>query len=356
MLRACLLAVGMLLASLTPAFAAGFGATVTHGQVRWLNGEFNGPRVGPAWSVAVEKACDEVGKGGTVRLPAHWQDVQTPSGFDVRELKRALDICQKKGVKAFVAIGAKAPRGTYVPDTYERRVEATIRSKGTIIFSELMAQMGNALLAYEKYVVQELNHHSAVAGWQIEHEPMEFGQFLSSRVLVLELLKKEISLVRSMSKKPILLTAGVGMDDLGNDRKSRPKMVADLISLRPNLIGFAWYRAGVINGERYDVSDGHLGLLKELVAQVRKAGVSPIISGVQGEPWENDSSKVNFRNPNGNGTLRPATYRAHVLRLLEVGADAIWVDGIEFQIAAAQQGNKSWLLATRELAAKIRKR
>lgn len=354
MFRAFWLAMLLLLTGFVPASAAEFGVTFTRGHAKWLSGEWNGPGAGPKWLVSWEKACNEVGKGGYVRLPSHWQDVETSNGFDIEELKQALNIAQKKGVRVFVAIGAKSPRGTYVPDLYKRRVEATIRSKGTISLDEFMSQMGNALLAYNKYVVQELDKYPAVAGWQLEHEPMEFGQLISNRDVILALLRKEVAQVRAASKKPILLTAGVGMDDLESDRKARPKMVADLISLRPNYIGFAFYRAGVFGGERYDLTEGHWALLKELIQQVRKAGISPIVSGAQGEPWENDGSKVDFRTANGNGTLNPTTYRAHIQRLIGVGADAIWIDGIEFQIAASQQGNHSWLLVTRALAKQIR--
>lgn len=129
----------------------------------------------------------------SVRLPVYWEDVESSRGaYDYSDIKWQLDQAQKRDVQIILALGRKVPRWPecFEPDWWNEISQEDIREY--------------ELLKYIENTITQLKDYSNIAMWQVENEPFfPFGECKFK--IKKETLQKEVSLVRSLDARPIVI-------------------------------------------------------------------------------------------------------------------------------------------------------
>lgn len=133
-----------------------------------------------------------------MRLPVYWSEIESRAGeFDWTSLDFLVREAEKRDVELTLVVGRKVPRWPecYVPDWAEG-------------LTGLAAEA--ALLNMERAVVERYRNSPVLARWQVENELfLPFGVCPAPSP---ELLDKEITLVRSLDNRPIILTVSGELD------------------------------------------------------------------------------------------------------------------------------------------------
>lgn len=127
-----------------------------------------------------------------IRLAAYWDEIEPVEGeYNFERLDFLLDEAHKRDAKVVLAVGQKLPRWPecFYPewvknDNVDREV---------------------ALLTMLQTVVTRYDKHPAVELWQLENEPF-VGWFGECPKPNSSLLRQEEALIKSLSKKPIVIT------------------------------------------------------------------------------------------------------------------------------------------------------
>lgn len=147
--------------------------------------------LGLDWKDAYIKILDDL-KVKNLRLVAYWDDIEKENDvYDYSDIKWQLEEAGKRNVSVILAIGRKVPRWPecFEPTWWKNTDGESIR--------EL------ELYEYIKQTVEYLKTSTAIKMWQVENEPFfPFGECLPIKRNVVE---KEVQLVRSLVKQPILI-------------------------------------------------------------------------------------------------------------------------------------------------------
>ena len=128
-----------------------------------------------------------------LRIPTYWTSVEKNQGkFDFTDDDFMLEEAQKRGVKVVVVLGIKQPRWPecHVPQ-WAQKLSINDRHE--------------AALKYIKETVNRYKDNSAVYAWQIENEPF-FYPYGDCPVPDLDFFKKEVTLVKGMDKRPVIVS------------------------------------------------------------------------------------------------------------------------------------------------------
>lgn len=193
------------------------------------------------------------------RIPVYWSEIEPDRGvFQWDFLDFVVQEAEKHQAKLTMVIGRKVPRWPEcdIPDWAEGLVGKDAEE---------------VLLKMEKEVIERYKDEASIERWQIENEPFfPFGICPSPDI---NLLKKEISLVKSLDERPIVLTVSGEWDPW------RPS--AELA----DVLGVSLYRVS------WNKVFGFLPFpLSPYVYQLRTWWVQPLVSRVivselQAEPW-----------------------------------------------------------------------
>lgn len=140
--------------------AAVYGMTFSHRELR---------RRGLDWRKALD-AADGLGIR-FVRIGVYWSDVERAEGrFDFSEVDDLLSRLQRKGYKALVSVGMKAPRWPeyYIPPW---AFPKTNNEKNAEVSRD--TDLRRRTLRFLEEAVRHLSASPAVAAWQVENEPMD---------------------------------------------------------------------------------------------------------------------------------------------------------------------------------------
>jgi hypothetical protein len=124
-----------------------------------------------------------------IRISAYWSEVEPENGkFNFNDLDFQINEAKKRNVDIIVAIGQKLPRWPecHIPEW----VDDETREK--------------YLLRYIETVVNRYKDVKEISYWQIENEP--FLKFGVCPKLNINLFNREISLVKSLDSRPIIIT------------------------------------------------------------------------------------------------------------------------------------------------------
>jgi hypothetical protein len=133
-----------------------------------------------------------------IRLPVFWSQLERQKDeFDWSPLDFFINEAEVHDVALTLVVGRKVPRWPecYVPDWAKSLPDDEAEA--------VVLQMVQA-------VVERYKDSPAVAAWQVENEPFFFFGLCPSPSL--DLLKKEIALVKSLDARPIILTVSGEMD------------------------------------------------------------------------------------------------------------------------------------------------
>ena len=148
--------------------------------------------LGLDWKQAFTATLDELNVKA-MRLPVYWNDVEKTRGkYDFSDIKWQLDEAKKRDVKVILALGRKVPRW---PECFEPAWWNEIPEESVRDFE---------LLKYLENAVTELKGYENITMWQVENEPFfPFGE--CKYQIKSATLEKEVSLVRSIDSRPIVI-------------------------------------------------------------------------------------------------------------------------------------------------------
>ena len=129
----------------------------------------------------------------SIRLPIYWDDVETsPGKYDFSDYIWMINEANKLDIEIIPVLGRRVPRWPecHTPIFYTKLPESKVQEK---IFNLLTEE------------VNFFQNYSNIKKWQIDNEPFldVFGECPHSDQ---NLLKQEISLVKSLNDRPILIT------------------------------------------------------------------------------------------------------------------------------------------------------
>ncbi|MEK7599194.1 MAG: DMT family transporter [Patescibacteria group bacterium] len=131
-------------------------------------------------------------KSRNLRLPLYWDEIEKqPGKYYFENIDWQINEAEKRGAKIIAAIGFKLPRWPecHIPFWLAERPKDEFK-----IF----------LLDYIEKTVTRVGASPAIWAWQVENEPfLKFGQCPE---LDEDLLDQEISLVRSLDSRPVIVT------------------------------------------------------------------------------------------------------------------------------------------------------
>ncbi len=129
-----------------------------------------------------------------VRVPVYWQEVEKEEGiFDFSSIDWMIEKAAEYDGKLILVVGRKVPRW---PECFE---PGWVQNQKPDIKDQ-------KLLDYIKKVVERYAENPTVVAWQVENEP--FLKFGECPALDVQFLDKEIALVRSIAKKPVIISDG----------------------------------------------------------------------------------------------------------------------------------------------------
>lgn len=197
------------------------------------------------------------------RLNVYWDEIEREeSKFDFSQLDYYLSEAQKREAQVILAIGYKLPRWPECrAPAWLNQADQTTREQKQLLMLET--------------VIKKYEYHPTVVAWQLENEPLlTFGICPQPDR---EFLAKEVSFVRSQTKKPIIIT------DSGELRSwITPMKLSDIF-------GTTLYRVVYINwwgNFYYPLPSFHYPLKSKIIRSLfAPQNQKTIISELQAEVW-----------------------------------------------------------------------
>ena len=150
-------------------------------------------QLGLDWQEAYQAILNDL-RPNKLRIAAYWSEIEKkPGQYDFSDLDWQIETAQDKNTDIILAFGQKTPRWPecHIPEFYWDE-------KG---------KREEALLAFERVLVERYKHYDNVKVWQVENEPfLPFG-YCPEPTISEELVDREIALVRSIDgNRPIMVT------------------------------------------------------------------------------------------------------------------------------------------------------
>lgn len=143
------------------------------------------------WKKTYDAIIDEL-KPSWLRLPVYWTEVEGTRGrFDFSVVQYQINKAKEADSKIILAVGRKLPRWPecHIPDW-------------AAPMNEQEQQL--AVLDYVAQTVKKFNNEPSVVAWQVENEPLfPFGLCPDPDA---GFLRQEVSLVKALSSKPVIVT------------------------------------------------------------------------------------------------------------------------------------------------------
>ena len=174
------------LASIRPVYDAdelSYGVTFSPRLVRGM---------GLNWQQAFTATLDDLGVR-KFRLMAYWDEVEYKPGiFNFDDLDWQINEAGKRNAQVILALGGRLPRWPecHFPDWTKDISQSEKQTK---------------ILAYIQQVIERYKNRANIIAWQVENEPF-LPHFGDRPKLDAAFLDQEIKLVRSLDKRPIVIT------------------------------------------------------------------------------------------------------------------------------------------------------
>jgi len=239
-----------------------------------------------------------------LRLGCYWSESERiPGRLEFRELEELLELASKAKQKVILTLGMKAPRWPefWVPNW--ARTESLFANPEPV-------------LKFIDTAISRLKHYPALSYWQVENEPLDPSgpQKLS---LPFSLLTQEVSLIRSRSAKPILLT-------LWGNRTLKDGRLGKLASLG-DTVGIDLY---------FQIPDGQGGFwgptdsAESIKGEIKKIPKPIWITELQTNPWKRSPSLSHLEIMQKNWE-----------RTLALGVPVVLFWGFEYWYALFRKGD-----------------
>lgn len=273
------------------------GTTFSHRHAKWLE-------------LSVEQTFKDILslRFDVIRLGLYWDEIEKEKRvYDFTSITSLLDLCQKHNQKVILTIGMKAPRWPeyYLPQWISSQSEAEEQ-----VFSFIQES------------INKLSSYSCITHWQVENEPLDPSgpQRMSIRY---EVLKEEVTLVRSLDSRPIVINVWGNLLTFRNSF-ARAKELADVVGVNLYYKTPFWkyFYVGPWNRAR---------TLKQQILTCPK----PVwITELQAEPWERKGKDFRADNPE---TISVSLLKQYIAKAYRLDAEGIFLWGSEYWVYRKQK-------------------
>ena len=226
--------------------------------------------LGLDWKKTYLAVLDDLG-ARRLRLGAYWNLIEeNKDNYNFDDLDWLISEAEKRNAKIILAIGMRVPGWPecHIPDWAKESLFSDDP------FTRLESEQ--SLLKYLRVTADRYRDSSVIWAWQVENEPfLGFGECpMPDR----ELLNNEIKLVRTIDKRPVVITES---GEFGNWRRVAPF---------GDILGTTLYRK--VYHQKFGYIDYHLPpsfyRLRALLVKKWTRPENIIVVELQGEPWVAD--------------------------------------------------------------------
>lgn len=284
--------------------------------------------LGEDWKDIYIKMLDDL-KVKNLRIPTYWDVLEkSKDNFDATEVDFMVGEASKKGANIILVLGARQPRWPecYIP-SWAKNLSVSDRQK--------------MILQFIKKVVEHYKDNPTIWGWQIENEPFltSFGKGCDNPDA--KFLQAEVSLVRSLSNKQIILTDS---GELGF--WIIPMKLSDIF-------GTTLYREvynSILGYTTYPLPPYFYNLKSKLIRQFfAQNNQKTIIVELQAEPWSQDNNLMGMPIEKQFKLLSEDKFKQYVEYANQTGFDRIYLWGVEWWYFMEKQGHPQYLQYAKSL-------
>ncbi len=253
-----------------------------------------------------------------IRLCCYWDELQpTKNTYDFPSIKVLLDACEKIHQNVILTVGMKAPRWPefYIPSWLPQRPDNPA--------------VHAALLPFLQKTIQTLQPYTCITTWQVENEPLDPSgpKHLS---IPLPVLSQEVSTVRSLDERPIVLTLW------GNDAVRRG-CIPEASSLA-DVVGIDLYFRVPTKRLLWHTYAGPSDNPHTTCRTVQRTKKPLWITELQAEAWEPHTSFSTHPDP---PSMNARILEEHYKKALKLNPDVLLLWGYEYWYWKAHHGDAS---------------
>lgn len=243
-----------------------------------------------------------------IRLSAYWDEIeQTPGTYQFEDLDWQIAEAAQRQVDITLAVGRRLPRWPecHQPDWLSTNSNTAQEQQ----------------LSYVKAVAERYKNVSAITRWQVENEPF-LGSFGECPPLNKDLLQKEITLVRQITNRPIMIT------DSGELSSWLPAGRSGA-----NVLGSTLYR--VVHNKflgywRWPLPSSYYWLKSQIIKKWTAVD-EVIIAELQAEAWHQDNITLRQMTPaQNNDSLSLNQLKKNIEFARRTGLSEIYLWGAEW--------------------------
>ena len=272
--------------------------------------------LGLNWKEAYLAVLDDL-KVRYLRLPVYWDQIEKQEGsYDFDDVDYMVNQASKREAKMIIVLGRRQPRW---PECHS---PAWVNKKST-------EEARNSLLKTITETVLRYKDNPNVINWQVENEAF-LGTFGVCPEFDPEFLQKEISLVKSLDSRPIIITGSGEMSLWRNEVAAGDVFGTTMYRVVYN----SW--AGYI---RYFFPASFYNF------KARLAGINPknaLIIELQTEPWVPQGNMVYLTEDQINKSMSVPQLKANLQYALNANFKQIYVWGIEWWYFERLYGNPEY--------------
>ena len=249
-----------------------------------------------------------------IRLPLYWEDLEPQEGvYDFSDYDWMINEGAKQKVKFILVVGRRQPRWPecHVPDWGKSKSETELRPKITAMITA---------------AVNHYKNEPAIAAWQVENEPLldTFGLCPKSDY---NFLKEEVALVKSLDKRPVIITASGELSDW-----QKEAALADIFGA--TIYRVVWgYWSGYL---RYPWPEWYYNLKLDLTKLTTDKA---IIAELQAEPWAPGTSLDKITDQEANKSFSLKQLRANLQYAINTNFSQAYLWGVEWWYLEKTRGN-----------------
>lgn len=276
--------------------------------------------LGVDWKEAYTAILDDL-KVDRIRLSAYWSRVEPDQGkYDFTVLDYQINEASKRQTKIILAVGRRLPRW---PECHDPN---WIKDKNSI-------EVDLALIKYVETVVKRYESNKNIIYFQIENEPY-LGTFGICPPVNAALLKEEITAVKKLTKKPILVTDSGELSTWWPISHSGGDILGTTlyrVVYNPYIGYFRWLTPPFYYWSRVQ-------LLKQFTPIKRV-----IVAELQGEGWHKANQNLaQMSQAELNESMSLEQFRENIKFTRRAGFDEVYLWGVEWWYVMKTKNNPAY--------------
>ncbi len=259
-----------------------------------------------------------------IRLPIYWDEVEKQAGvYDYSIYDYIIEEGEKRGVNFVINVGYRLPRWPecHFP-TWTNNVSQIKRDE--------------KLLDYIAQTVDRYKENSSVKYWQVENEPY-LGSFGVCPKLDEEILKKEVSLLKNLDKRPIIISASGELSTWKKERRLG------------DILGITMYR--VVHNSNFGFIRYPFGF-KHYVYKSRLFNIKTddiMIMELQAEPWVSKGKMSEMNQEEIDKSLSVKQFKGNLQTAINTKFKNIYLWGLEWWYLQKEMGNEAYWEVAKEI-------